>query len=319
MLLAVTSPSFSSNSILVEELRQRFPELRLNSEKEELRGQALLSFLEKSEAAIIGREIIDAAILDALPRLACIAKYGVGLDNIDLEYAKKRGIYVGFQPGTNRRSVAELALCFLLGLARNVFFSYLNLKQSRWIKDGGQELSRKSVGIIGCGNTGSELVKLLLPLQCSVWIYDIVDKSEFIAAQKKMGQEIQQVSTKEEIYAACDLISLHVPLTELTENLIDARALKQMKSSAYLINTSRGRVIDEQALKQALAEKQIAGAALDVFVEEPLQDKELQNLPNLVLSPHIGGNTEEAVLAMGRAAIAELKKWTLKLRNEECS
>ena len=309
LFVAVTSPSFSSNSILVDELRQSFPHLRLNCEKKELRGQSLLSFLQNSEAAIIGRECIDALVLDSLPQLSCISKYGVGIDNIDLEYSKKRGVYVGFQPGTNRRSVAELVLCFLLGLAHHIFFRYLDLKQGLWLKEGGEELSKKSVGIIGCGNIGSELVKLLLPFQCSIFINDIVDKSEFIAEQKKLGQKIQQLATKEEIYASCDFISLHLPLTQATEGMIDTRALKQMKKSAYLINTSRGRIVDEPALKKALDKGQIAGAALDVFVEEPIQDKDLLKLPNLVLSPHIGGSTEEAVLAMGRAAIAELKKW----------
>ena len=250
-LLAVTSPSFSSNPTLVNELARSFPKLRVNREKKELRGQSLLSFLEGSEALLVGREMIDASVMDALAQLICIVKYGVGLDNIDLEYAKKRGIHVGFQSGTNRRSVAELALCFLLGLAHHAFFRYFDLKQGLWIKEGGQELSAKSVGIIGCGNVGSELVKLLLPFGSSILINDIIDKNDFIRAQKERGQKIQWAATKEEIYASCDFISLHTPLSPDTRGMIDARALGQMKSSAFLINTSRGQVIDEGALKRA--------------------------------------------------------------------
>ncbi len=305
MQVCVSSPSFSRNPILIDELRAHFPNARGNDEGYDLKGENLLSFLKGNQGAIIGREAIDAQVLDSLPELQYIAKYGVGLDNIDLNYAAKKGLRVAWAPGTNRRSVAELALCFLLGLSRNVFFSYYNLKQGRWIKDGGRQLSEKSVGIIGCGYTGSELIQLLLPFACKIYVNDILDKSDFIAKQKENGQNIS-LASKEEIYRNCDFISLHVPFDLKTKALLNQQAFEKMKADTYIINTSRGEIIDEQALKDALHFKKISGAALDVFAVEPLTDQDLLAFDNLVVSPHIGGNAQEAVLAMGRAAIANL-------------
>ena len=308
-LLAVTSPSFSSNPTLVNELARSFPKLRVNREKKELRGQSLLSFLEGSEALLVGRGNDRCFCNGCLSSTDLYCKVWSGFGQYRFRVCKEARHSCWLSVRTNRRSVAELALCFLLGLAHHAFFRYFDLKQGLWIKEGGQELSAKSVGIIGCGNVGSELVKLLLPFGSSILINDIIDKNDFIRAQKERGQKIQWAATKEEIYASCDFISLHTPLSPDTRGMIDARALGQMKSSAFLINTSRGQVIDEGALKRALVQKQIAGAALDVFIEEPLQDEELLKISNLILSPHIGGSAKEAALAMGRAAIAELEKW----------
>ncbi len=312
MKVCVSSPSFSRNSILVKELRLHFPEATLNEEGRELFQENLLLFLTGKKAAIIGREKIDATLFDELPELRYISKYGVGLDNIDLAYAQKKGVQVSTHPGTNRRSVAELALCFLLGLARNIFFSYQNLKQAIWIKNGGQQLSEKRVGIIGCGNTGKELIQLLLPLNCVVLVNDIEDRNTFCKKQKDLGQKIS-LATKEEIYTSCDFISLHVPLTKETHNMIGTVVFEKMQSIACIVNTSRGGIIEEVALQKALLAKDIAGAALDVFEEEPITNRGLLLLDNLVCTPHIGGNAKEAILAMGRAAIQSLYEYKSKI------
>ncbi len=270
----------------------------------------MLSFLHDAEAAIIGTEPITAEVLDALPELRLIVKYGVGLDNLNLEYAYKKGVQVAWQSGLNRRSVAELALCFLLGLARNVFFSFNCLKQGQWLKRGGQQLSEKTIGIIGCGHTGSELIELLAPFNCRILINDIVDKSSFIERQRERGTHIRALS-KQQLYAASDFVSLHLPLTSESYRMIDSSALRSFKAGAYLINLSRGEIVDQEALKGALQKRIIAGAALDVFAEEPLQDRQLLSLPNLIVTPHIGGNAQEAVLAMGRAAIEQLQQYRI--------
>lgn len=316
MNICVSSPSFSRSEVLVSELRAIFPQLQLNSDAKEWERNTLIDFLSDADAAIIGRERVDEALLANLPRLRCIAKYGVGLDNIDIATVKKRGIYLGTSSGVNRRSVAELALCFLLGLARNIFFSAEQVKQGQWNKAGGQQLSAKKVGVIGCGHTGSELVQLLLPFDCEIYVNDIIDKSAFIQKQEAKGQKIAS-SLKEGIYRDCDFISLHVPLTSQTRNIINATTLEQMQSHSYLVNTSRGEIIDENALYATLEQKQIAGAALDVFTQEPLPaDNKLLTLPNIVCTPHIGGNAREAILSMGRVAIKHLHEWSM---NFPCS
>jgi D-3-phosphoglycerate dehydrogenase len=188
----------------------------------------------------------------------------------------------------------------MLGLCRNVFGSGFKLKQSDWDKNGGHQLSGKTVGIIGCGHIGSDVARLLSPLGCSILVRDIVDKSDFC---HKQGASIASL---EEVIEKSDVITLHVPLTELTRQMVNENFLKRMKSSAFFINTCRGEVVDQDALKNALNQKTIAGAALDVFAEEPPTDAEFLSLPNLMVTPHIGGNAREAVAAMGRSAIDHL-------------
>jgi len=205
--------------------------------------------------------------------------------------------------GTNRRSVAELALGFMIGLCHNMSSGSEQLKSGNWHRDGGQELSGKSIGVIGCGNVGQELIRLLQPFQCRVWVRDIADRSEFC-------RDFGAVETGlDEIIEEVDILTLHVPLTENTENLIDKSVLKKMKSSAFLVNTSRGRVVHQGDLHHALVAGEIAGAGLDVFWEEPPTESEFLRLPNLMVTPHIGGNAREAVLAMGRAAIHNLVEY----------
>ena len=224
----------------------------------------------------------------------------MGLDNINLESLKKRNIALGWTGGINQRSVSELTLCFILGLSRNVFQSAFKLKQALWQKEGGQQLTGKTVGIIGCGYIGSDLIKLLAPFECNLLVNDIIDKSNFCHNNDAVQVDL------ETLIPESDLITLHVPLTTLTKEMININFLTKMKSNASLINTSRGGVVNQNALKKALKHKIIAGAALDVFAEEPPTDEEFLSLQNLVSTPHIGGNTREAVESMGRSAIEHI-------------
>ena len=207
---------------------------------------------------------------------------------------------MGWTEGVNRRSVSELTLCFMLGLCRNIFNSGFKLKESEWEKEGGHQLSGKTVGIIGCGHIGSDVIKLLLPLDCTLLVRDIVEKSNFC---REHG--VLEVSL-EEMIARSDIISLHVPLTQLTRQMVNEKFLQKMKPTAFLVNTCRGNVVDQNALKNALNQKLIAGAALDVFTEEPPTDLDFLSLPNLMVTPHIGGNAKEAVEAMGCSAVSHL-------------
>ena len=298
--IAVSSTSFCKSTALKEELLRIFPNSVFIENGLALSGKALIEFFNNADAAIVGAETIDDSILKHTPELKIVSKYGVGLDSIDQDSLKHRGISLGWTGGVNRRSVSELTLCFMLGLCRNVFGSGFKLKQSDWDKDGGHQLSDKTVGIIGCGHIGSDVARLLSPMGCTLLARDIIDKSDFCREHEATE------SSLEEIVEKSDIITLHVPLTDLTRQMVNENFLQKMKSTAFLVNTCRGKVVDQEALKNALSQKIIAGAALDVFAEEPCADEEFLSLPNLMVTPHIGGNTREAVEAMGRSTINHL-------------
>lgn len=298
--IAVSSTSFSKNLYLRKKLKKKFSNSFFNESSFEFSEQELCNFLKNADAAIVGKERITEKVINDAKRLKIISKYGVGLDNINLELLKKRNIALGWAGGVNQRSVSELTLCFMLGLFRNVFQSAFKLKNTRWEKSGGQQLTGKTIGIIGCGHIGSDLIELLTPFKCTLLVNDIVDKSKFC-----LSHEATQTNLKT-LVSESNLISLHVPLTTLTKDMVDENFLSDMKSDAYLINTSRGGIVNEKDLKKALEQKKIAGAAIDVFAVEPPSDEEFINLPNLASTPHIGGNAREAVEAMGLSAIDHL-------------
>ncbi|MBE7438831.1 MAG: phosphoglycerate dehydrogenase [Spirochaetales bacterium] len=309
--IKVTSPSFSANEELVQGLFRYFPDATINADRRRFAGAELIDFLADADGAIVGLEALDGSSIRSLPRLRVVSKYGVGLDNIDLEAARKNDLQVYSRPGVNRRSVSELALCYMLALQRNVFFTGHKLKGGIWDKSGGTLLSRKTVGLIGCGNIGEDLLRLLQPFHCKLMFSDLLRKD--LLAQAYGATQVNTATILQE----ADVVSLHLPLEASTENIIGERALQMMQRHAFLINTSRGGLVDESALKAALIEGRIAGAALDVFRSEPPQDKELIELPNLLITPHIGGSAREAILAMGSEAIRGLVQYFLPAKAAE--
>jgi D-3-phosphoglycerate dehydrogenase len=309
MRINVCSSSFNQNSQLMAELRViagENNEVIQKSKEGALTPSETIEFLTDADIAIIGLEKLDSNALDSLPQLKLISKYGVGLDNINVEYAKSKGIQIGWTPGLNKLSVAEMTLCFLVGLSRNLFFTNHLLSQGSWQKNGGFQLSEKRIGIIGMGHIGKEVVRLLKPFYCEIWYNDIEEFRDFANEHGLIFR------SKEEIYKKCDLISLHCPLTEETREMINHESLSLMKDSSFIINTARGGLISLNALKHALQQGSIRGAALDVYPEEPPTDFDLLSLPNLVSTPHIGGNSQEAVLSMGRSAISHIDKFLNK-------
>ena len=302
-LIKVTSRSFSRHSVLKQELLELFPDSIFNLDGPATGISDLVGFLNDADGVILGLEQMDRTTMQQLKSLKIVAKYGVGLDNLDVEAANELGIAIGWSGGVNKRSASEQALGFMLGLCRNLFFSSFPLKKGKWQKNGGRLLSGSCVGIIGCGHIGTDVVHLLQPFNCRILICDLLDKSEVVATYG-----VTQVSL-EELLAKADVVSLHVPLTELTYSMVNDEFLQQMKPSAHLVNNCRGPVVYQQALKNALQQKMISGAALDVFELEPPEDLEFLALPNLMVTPHIGGNANEAVLAMGRSAINHLVKF----------
>ncbi|WP_152058015.1 phosphoglycerate dehydrogenase [Aliarcobacter butzleri] len=300
MKIVVTSPSFSSNKILQNEIYKYFPNTILNLDGKRFDKRNLIDYIKDSDAIIVGLEPIDKEVLEQCPNLKIVSKYGVGLNNIDLEACKKRDITIGWTGGVNKLSVAEMTLGYMLMLCRNLFITSNELKNGIWNKSGGFQLSGKRVGIIGVGHIGKEVIRLLKPFNCEILVNDIINQEEYYKENN-----LKEVS-KEEIFKTCDIVTIHTPFDSTTDNLINKKVFETMKNSSFIINSARGGIINEDDLKYALQNNLIAGAAIDAYVEEPPTDKELLSLANLICTPHIGGNAQEAVEAMGLSAIKHL-------------
>ncbi|MCD6440776.1 MAG: D-2-hydroxyacid dehydrogenase [Candidatus Marinimicrobia bacterium] len=231
-------------------------------------------------ATKIPKEVIDAGI-----NLKFIARGGTGIDNIDHQYAKSKGITILNTPGANSASVAELAFAHLFALARFIPQANITMRKGEWNKKAykGRELAGKTLGIIGFGVIGKLTAKIALGLGIKVIATDI--------AEIKTDLDVT-ISTIEDVFRNSDFISLHVP--KMSEPLITAKEIEMMKDGVYIINCARGGVIDEKDLLDALNSGKVAGAGLDVFAEEPPQNMDLVNHPKVSVTPHIGASTIEA-------------------------
>lgn len=244
---------------------------------------------------IVGVDPMTAAVLDRCPGLRAISKYGVGMDNIDLKRAAELGIKVRNALGTNTISVAELAIGLCFAAARMLPATVAKVKGGSWERVIGAELTGKKLGLIGGGQIGKEVAKRARGLEMEVAIYDPYFQDD--AFLKQYG--IQRETNREELLGTADFLSLHVPATSETKGMINRDTLKLMKKNAVLINTSRGELVDEDALYEALANREIAAAAQDVFSSEPpAPDHPLLALDNFLLTSHIGAFTQEAVEKM---------------------
>lgn len=235
-------------------------------------------------------------LLQSAPKLKVVARAGVGLDNVDKAACEKRGIRVVNTPGASSNSVAELALGMMLGFARRIPKADSSMKAGQWLKKEltGTELQGKTLGVVGLGRIGSLLAMKANALGMNILYCDLNSST--------LGKKVNL----EELFSSSDYISLHVPLTEQTKDMVDAAMLSRMKRNAVLINTARGGLVDEEALYAALKEGRIAGACLDVYPSEPYSGK-LCQLPNAVLTPHIAGSTAEAQARIGQELIEKLK------------
>lgn len=298
--IAVTPPALCRVPALRDEISRLFPQAVFNESSNYFDEDGLIRFAGEAQALLVGRDPVTEWVLQNLPNLEIVSKYGVGLDNIDQAALEEHGVALGWEGGVNRRSVAELTLAFMLTLCHNVWPTGGRLSRGEWHKDGGVELRGKTVGIIGCGNVGMEVVRLLAPFGCRVLVRDLLPVADFCRETGAVEADLDTVLTE------ADLLTLHVPLDDTTRGMIDKKSMARMKPGSFLINTSRGGVVEENALKEALASGLIRGAALDVFAQEPPVDIELLSHPNLIATPHIGGNAKEAVEAMARAAVIHL-------------
>ncbi|NJE46710.1 hydroxyacid dehydrogenase [Thermococcus sp. GR7] len=265
---------------------------------EEYPDEDKLIELAKDVEAIIVRSKpkVTRKVIEAAPKLKVIGRAGVGLDNIDLEAAKERGIKVVNSPGASSRSVAELVVALMFAVARKIAFADRKMRGGVWAKKQcmGIELEGKTIGVVGFGRIGYNVAKLAKALGMNVLLYDPYPDEE---RAKEVGGKFVSL---EELLKESDVVTLHVPLIDATYHMINEERLKLMKPTAILINAARGAVIDTEALVKALGEGWIAGAGLDVFEEEPLPEGHpLTKFDNVVLTPHIGASTVEAQMRAG--------------------
>ena len=306
--VAITSRSFSANKYLVEELRARYANITLNNSGKTLVGSELLEFLDGQNKVIVGLENFDKNLIDQLPELKVISKFGVGLNNIDLEAMKEHSIFLGFQPGTNKQSVAELALMHIFIALRKAPSSKEDICNNIWSQNKGHELFGKTIGIIGFGNIGQRLAELLEPFKCKIIFYDGIEFSKeelvdkFPSRSEDFINNLQQ-SSLNEVLKDSDIVSIHIPLLEETQNLISVDELACLKKDVRIINTSRGGIVDEKALEDFLNQNKNAFAAFDVFETEPAFNHPLLKLNNFYATSHLGSMTIEGVISMGIAAI----------------
>jgi D-3-phosphoglycerate dehydrogenase len=249
--------------------------------------------------AIAGVETYNSVVLDKLPNLKCISRVGVGIDSIDLKYAKEKGIELCITPNGPTQAVAELSITFALNLLRRISVSDRRIRNNVWKKETGNLMTGKTVGIVGLGRIGKKTASLYQALGCSVIAYDKYPDSGWMESNNVV------CVTFERLIKNADIISIHIPGMEDGEHLIDTRELQQMKPNCIIINLSRGGLINEEALFIHLKEHHEFFAALDVFLDEPYKGA-LVELDNILLTPHIGSYAKEAKLAMEIDAVNNL-------------
>lgn len=264
----------------------------------------LLAAVASARAVLVrNRTLIDDQFLTAASRLEVVGRLGVGLDNIDMTAAAGHGVRVIRAPGANAVAVAEYVMGAILHLQRGVFSMTPAMLDGTWPRQGhafGYELSDKTLGLIGCGAIGREVAHRATAFGMRVLAHD-----PYLPQASEVWRTLEPVEMSE-LLRLSDVISLHVPLTEETRHLIDEKALAAMKRDAILVNTSRGGVVDEKALADALRDGRLRGAAIDVFAAEPLRGPAatlFRDIGNLILTPHIAGNTHEAVDRVARLIV----------------
>jgi D-3-phosphoglycerate dehydrogenase / 2-oxoglutarate reductase len=271
-----------------------------NPHGRKLNKEELITLAADCVGVVAGTETWDLAVMQVCPKLKVISRVGVGMDNVDLEAARELGIIVRNTPFGPTRAVSELTLALTMSLLRKVPQSHLNLKKGTWKKETGRLLAGKKIGIIGLGRIGKETALIFRALENEVYACDPFFDREFSSAHNVHYQDMN------DLLGVSDIVILHLPASSDKSAVIAERELKLMKENALLVNVSRGGVVDEEDLFNALKNKTIGGAAIDVFLEEPYVNGPLCGLDNVVLTPHIGSYAAESKLQMEKDAVKHL-------------
>lgn len=254
----------------------------------------LVPFVKDTDGYIAGLDQIDASVIGAANRLKVIARYGVGVDRVDVKAATKKGIVVTNTPGANSVAVAELTIALMLALGRELCKADQATRRGQWPRFSGVGLRGKTVGLVGFGAIGREVASRLKGFGIRILVSDPAVNREIVEG---CGVELGSL---DELLALSDFVSLHASLNPATAGMVDRAFLGKMKTGSFLVNTARGELIDEPALHHALVEGHLRGAALDCFSKEPPDaDNPLLQLPQVVVTPHTGAHTDEAMNTMG--------------------
>lgn len=301
MKILITPRSFASFSDKpLKMLTERDYKIKRNNTGRPYKKEEMLKLIKDVDGIIIGIDELSTEIIEEANELKVISKYGIGLDNIDINMATNKKIVVTNTPTANVDAVADLTFGLILSLARRVPEADRKTKSAKWGKIIGKSVWEKTIGIIGLGKIGRQVVKRAKGFEMNILVFDIVKDKKFA---QKYG--IKYVNL-EKLLRKSDYITIHIPLNDATRNMISYEELEKMKKDAFLINTSRGGIVDEEALYDALRNNKLRGAALDVYNNEPLRESPLKELDNVIMTPHIGAYTEEAIENMSIQAAQNL-------------
>ncbi|NLE67624.1 MAG: phosphoglycerate dehydrogenase [Lentisphaerae bacterium] len=312
MKILVTPTSFlkPGNAKAKEMIEAFADEVVYNDLGRPLKGGEILERLAGVDGYIAGVDYITADVVEKMPAsVKVISRYGAGVDRVDIPACTKRGIAVTSTPGANAVAVCELAFGLMLAAARNIPKLHAAVEGGEWPRSEGVELYGKTLGIVGLGAIGRNLAKRAVAFGMAVQAYDPYFDDAFA---KEKGVKKAEL---DEVLSSSDFISLHVPLSDSTRHMIDAERIGRMKKGAVIINTARGGLVDEAAAATALKDGRLGGVGLDAFEQEPLADSPLKGLDRVVLTPHTGAHTGEAVRNMGLMAV---ENCISVLKGEEC-
>ena len=277
----------------------------------DLSAEELLEKIGEYDGLIIRSATqVTADVLERADNLKAIGRAGIGVDNIDIEAATKRGVIVANAPESNTVAAAEHTLGLMLAAARRIPAADASLKGGEWKRSAfkGVEVREKTLGLVGLGHVGAIVARGALGMGMRVLAYD-----PYVSEDRMRAMNVERAETTDEVFEDADFVSLHVPRTPQTMGLVNGETLGKMKPTAYLVNVARGGIVDETALYNALKEGQIAGAALDVFAQEPTTESPIFSLPNVVVTPHLGASTAEA---QDRAGITAAEQVATALRGQ---
>ena len=300
MKILISSRSFGKVDSGAEEILEKNGfEVILNPHGRKLNEDELIYYSEDVVGIIAGTETISKKVMENNPTLQVISRYGTGTDSVDLKAAEELGVIVRTTPNASSLAVAELTMSLILNLSRKICQMNDKVKSGTWKPKMGQLLTGKTIGIIGLGNIGKKLAHFLRPYNVNVLAYDTNQDKAFARHNNVKYESLQNLLLQS------DIVTLHVPLTNKTRNIIGKKELSQMKDDAILINTARGGLMDESALLNVLKNKKLGGLAIDSFKREPYAG-ELTKFENVILTPHIGTYTTETRVQMEHEAVENL-------------
>ncbi len=297
----VTPTSFGAGNAGIKVLLEdQVGQVIYNNSGKPYGAKKLQEIIGNVDGYIAGLDEINSDVIRKAEKLKVIARYGTGMDNVDLKSAKEKGIIVTYTPGANASSVADLTVAFILMLCRSIYQIAEKTKKGEWPRVMGLSLENKTVGLYGFGAIGREVARKLTGFDCRIIAFDIVQNQEI--AEKYCVEYVD----RDTIIAESDFLSLHIPITKKNQKMVNSNFIEKMKDGSLLINTARGELVDEVALANAILNKKLTGAALDTFEKEPPDpNNPLLGLSQVITTPHMGAHAESAINQMSWMALED--------------